>query len=340
MKKILLFIESGGPGGAERVVLELAQGLIKAGNQVEVAGFRTGWFTDRLKELNIKHIKISFGNKLNLILELKKVFKNYDIIHSHLLDSNFYCSIASKLAGVKHIATEHGDVHHSSKKKFLKLKFKTIALLDSQICAVSEYTKSKILALGLKKVEVVGNPYTALKVDKDSSEVRELLGIKLDTWIWIHVANLRPVKDQETLIKALAKTKKEQKLLLAGSGKLEKKLKELSKSLNIENKIIFLGHREDIGNLLNASNGFILSSLSEAMPMSLLEAGSFGLTLVGSNVGGIPEVIKNKEFLFEPKDTTRLSEIMDEQTKFSSKDLIDNNFTNEVVVKKYLDLYN
>ena len=76
------------------------------------------------------------------------------------------------------------------------------------------------------------------------------------------------------------------------------------------------------------------------MPMSLLEAGSFGLTLVGSNVGGIPEVIKNKEFLFEPKDATRLSEIMDEQIKLSSKELIDNNFTNEVVVKKYLDLYN
>ena len=124
MKKILLFIESGGPGGAERVVLELAKGLIKAGNQVEIAGFRTGWFTERLKELKIKHTKLDNSvNKISLILNLKKLFKNYDVVHSHLLDSNFYCSIAAKLVGVKHIATEHGDVHHSNKKKLLKLKY-------------------------------------------------------------------------------------------------------------------------------------------------------------------------------------------------------------------------
>ena len=127
--------------------------------------------------------------------------------------------------------------------------------------------------------------------------------------------------------------------MLAGSGELEKELKELSSSLNLNDKIIFLGHREDIGDLLNASDGFILSSLSEAMPMSLLEAGSFGLTLVGSNVGGIPEVIKNKEFLFEPRDFTSLAKIMDKQNRLSSKDLINNNFTNEVVTKKYLELY-
>lgn len=339
MKKILLFIESGGPGGAERVVLELAKGLIKAGNQVDVAGFRTGWFTKRLAKLNIKHIKVDSSSKIKLILSLKKLFNKYDIVHSHLLDSNFYCSIAAKLAKTNHVATEHGDVHHSNKKKLLKLKFKTISFLGSKICAVSTYTKSKIEELGLEGISVIGNPYTALKVSNTKEQVREKLKIRNSTWVWIHVANLRSVKDQATLIKALAKTKKNQKLLIAGSGELESELKALSVSLNVADKVIFLGHREDIGDLLNASDGFILCSLSEAMPMSLLEAGSFGLTLVGSKVGGIPEVITDEKLLFNVKDFDALSKIMDEQLKISSKDFIDNNFTNEVVVNKYLELY-
>lgn len=316
--RVLIFIETGGPGGAERVVLELARGLSEAGVSVIVVTLRTGWLTEMLVSSGIRHIhlKSECAYDVSLPFKLARIAKeeNVDVIHSHLLDSNFYGSIAARLAKRPHVGTEHGDVHHTDGKRFVPFKLKTMWFFGSHLTSVSRYSADKLQALGFpaSRITVVPNPVTKIIRSGDTrSEVRKAFGIESDSvWIWVHVANLRPVKDQETLIRGFAhsvsRTKESQRLLLVGDGPQRDRLESLAKELGAP--VVFAGHRDDVGRILQAADGFILSSLSESMPMALLEAASAGLYLISSAVGGVPELIdETSGRLFPAGDPEALS---------------------------------
>ncbi len=316
--KILQFIETGGPGGAEQVVLKLSTELIKQGDEVLVCTLREGWLTDELDRAGIRRTKIesNSGADLKLIFQIAEICRRekIDVIHSHLMDSNFYCALSRLISRTRLICTEHGDIHHSQKKKFVSLKTKVTSLLASKVTAVSQFTKNELVKFGMNssKVSVVRNPIEINRDSTDSSsialsDVSEDL-ISEETWVWVHVGNLRPVKDQSTLIKGFAESLKlsttPQKLIIVGDGELKEELVELTKSLNINDNVIFLGFRNDVKDILQLCNGFILTSKSEAMPISILEAMRANLVIISSNVGGIPEIIKDNEtgFIFESQD--------------------------------------
>lgn len=321
-KKILLFIETGGAGGAEKVVLETAINLKNSGADVTVGTLRLGWLTDSLRTKGIRHqhfeskSKFDFGLIYKLITFLKK--EKFSIVHSHLLDSNFYCSIATFIAGVPHVASEHGDVHHLHLKKLSRLKLKIIGLLKTKMTAVSKFSADRLKALGYNApVTVIGNPITiSYRQDLELRErTRNKLGLKAEDLLWLNIANLREVKDQFTLIKGFAKACRQNNnlfLLLLGEGPERAKLENLIKNLDLAENVELLGFCPDPTPFLQAADGFILSSKSEALPLSLLEAAVSGLTVVATNVGGIPEIIKSNVdgFLFESGNDLQLAEIL------------------------------
>ena len=325
-QKLLLFIETGGPGGAERVVLDLARGFLERGTEAHVLTLRTGWLTDQLKESKVNHTLLESGRKLDIGLPFRissfMQEKGFTVLHSHLLDSNFYGAMAATLAGVKHVATEHGDVHHTQGKKLLNAKLRIIAWCGSQLTAVSRFSSDHLLAQGFpaERLTVIGNPL--MPVDpatvRSKEDIRAELGVTGEDWVWTHVANFRPVKDQQTLLRGFAAARsgssKHQILLLVGDGPERAKLEALVAELNITDGVRFIGFQSDVASYLQASDGFILSSLSEALPMSLLEAAQAGLVLVATNVGGLPEVLRPGQtgYLFPPGDAPALAAIMKE----------------------------
>lgn len=359
--KVLILNESGGPGGAERVVFSLAKGIKDKGIEVGVATLRTGWLTDKLNSEGITHhlIKSRKGKDLFLPFKIAKLIKKhkYSLIHSHLLDSNFYAALASKIALVPHLATEHGDVHHTKPRKFLKTKIKTVSLLGSNFSAVSGYTADKLIAAGAnkKRVHVIGNPVFLEACDEEHERkaIRKKMHLGEDDFLWVNVANLRPVKDQATLIKGFADASseglKKQILAIIGNGAERANLERLSKSLDLDKKVFFAGHQEYVSRWLAAADGFILSSKSEAMPMALLEAAMSGLIIISSDVGGVGELIKNKQtgFLFESGNHKRLSKLIKlaaygadtESLRMQCKNFVINNFSVEFIVEKYLQTY-
>jgi len=204
VERVLLFIESGGPGGAESVVLRLAGALLERGFDASVMTARTGWLTDTLLERGVPHIQIDDGGRFSVGFPLRvaRVLRErrIDVLHSHLLDSHFYAALGARLAGVRHVATEHGDVHHTQPKKFLRPKIRTISALGSNFTAVSDFTGDHLKRLGAapRRVTRVGNPVDAPpSIDAaERKELRHSLGIEgaaTDHWLWIHVANHRPV---------------------------------------------------------------------------------------------------------------------------------------------------
>lgn len=323
MASVLLFIESAGPGGAERVVHQLARGLRGRGHRVAVATLRTGWLTDSLAKDTIQHFQLTSTRRgdIGLPLRLSQLLRRegFQVLHSHLLDSNFYGALAARLARTPHVATEHGDVHHLQPKKFLQLKLRTISLCGSSMVAVSRFSAGKLLALGVnpRRVQVIGNPIDPVSNDAQARAIgRKELGLPTsaaDHFVWIHVANLRPVKDQETLLRgfagALRSSNASQTLLIVGDGERRAALEALTGELGIAPHVRFLGFSDDVHRWLQLADGFVLTSRSEALPMSLLEAAVHGLTPVVSAVGGLPEVVLEGEtgLLFPAGDDQRLA---------------------------------
>jgi len=355
-KRILFFIETGGPGGAEQVVLQLLEGFRNLGHEVFLTTLRTGWLTQTAQERGFQYHQLHSEKGLDLSLPFKIVnlikSLKVEILHTHLLDSNFYGAIAAKFARIPHIGTEHGDVHHINKKKFLKLKLFIASSGRSKLTAVSDFSAKKLISLGVpaRKVLVVPNPVKEPARIAQRAQARESLAVTSD-WLWVHVGNLRPVKDQATLIKGFAHSltlsTKNQKLLLVGDGQEREALSSLVKELGISEKVIFIGHSDQVDYYLSAGDGFLMSSISESMPMALLEAISYSLYPICSAVGGIPELL-SKEQLFPVGDSKKLGQlcanVLENQEHFKSivrefSARMQSERSLEKICKKYLEFY-
>ena len=304
--KILHLIQTSGPGGAEKLLLTLAKNSKDQYTSI-IGLLKNGWLLKQLQNHDVK-VKIipsdgSFDLKLikNLVDIIKK--EKIDLIHSHLLDMNFYSSLAAKVAGIPHISTEHGDIHHTSKKldKKTLIKAKTISHFSDKIVFVSKFTRDKFLKITKvpeRKIAIIYNGIDLKNCEKpiDVEKKRAELGIKNNEFVIGNVANLYPVKGQIYLLKAAKKVIKEfpnTKFLLIGRGELEEKLKKEAQNLGIAPHIKFLGFRNDVKELLKIMDVFVLCSLSEGLPLSLIEAMASKVPVVCTNVGGIPEVIED-----------------------------------------------
>jgi len=144
-------------------------------------------------------------------------------------------------------------------------------------------------------------------------KARKELGIKKNNVVILFVGRLEQVKGIDYLLQAAKQLLKEHNYLtfmFAGEGTLRRKYEEMTQS--IRENVIFLGFRNDICQLMNAADIFVLPSRSEAHPISVLEANACGLPVVASRVGGIPEMITDgvNGICVKPKNANELAEAL------------------------------
>jgi glycosyltransferase involved in cell wall biosynthesis len=319
--KILHLIQTSGPGGAEKLLLSLTQN--SKDKYTHVAGLlRNGWLYNKLQDQGVEVKIIPSGDTidLKLIKNLVNLIKKEKIglIHSHLLDMNFYSSIASRLTGVPQIATEHGDVHHISKKVNIKtyIKVKFLYMFSTKVVFVSRFTQDKfseLVHVSKEKTEIIYNGINLEEYQRpiDIKKKRMEVGITTE-YVVGNVGNLYPVKGQTYLLKAAKKVLEEIPntiFLIIGRGELEKDLRKEAKELGIDSDVKFLEFREDVKELLKIMDVFVLPSLSEGLPFSLIEAMASQVPVIATKVGGIPEVINDGEngFLVPPYDPGELA---------------------------------
>jgi len=322
MNRILYLIESWGPGGAERVVLNLATGLNRSEYYPIVGVIHSGWLYDEMLKRGVQTTIIPTGGSYDfkLLYYLITLIRRQGIclVHSHLMDMNFYSSIAAKIVGIPHIATEHGDIHHTSKNSQFGFKPKAISSFSTKLVFVSKFTQGAFLKrIGLdgRKTEVIYNgiDLEVFHREIDTKKKRAELGIEEDDFVVGNIGNLYPVKGQTYLLQAASKVIQRTtnaKFMIIGRGELENKLKEEVKNLNLRNHVLFLGFREDTHELLKVMDIFVLPSLSEGMPLSLIEAMACSLPTIASDVGGISEVITDglTGFIIPPADPETLAD--------------------------------
>jgi len=303
--KVLQVIHTTGHGGAENIFRWLAWQLAKEGIEVVACipardpQRREYWIGPALEELEIPSVTFErngsgldlYGNFRSLIRKEKP-----DIVHSHLLDSNFYSSLASWRLDIPHVSTEHGDValkrNVRSALKFLSISAATDALVCVSRTVADSVRKRTMFPA---KIRVVPNGITIR--DGDGSAFRRELGIPEDALLVGNVANLYPVKGQEFLVRAfsgLLTSLPEARLVIVGRGGERERLEDLTRALGIPlGRVILTGFRGDVENVMSALDIYVQPSLSEGLPVSLLEAMFTGVPVIATAVGGVPEVLTN-----------------------------------------------
>ena len=261
---------------------------------------------------------VQFAGALARLIEEIQAFSP-DVVHAFLYRAIQLCRLAKKRVSFHLITTPHYDV---SKRNFLlRLWDRSLKNADDISCAESQSTLNylkKKQKYSDEKLQLITNG-----VDTDffapnarvREEVRSELGFSSEDTIFCCVARLSKEKNHTTLLNAFAAVHikhPQTRLLLVGDGPEKENLQALSREENIEKAVIWAGDVSDVKNYLLASDVFVLVSLEESLPLSLLEACSCGLPSIVSKVGDMPRVVQHGEtgFVCNGRDPIIISALM------------------------------
>jgi N-acetyl-alpha-D-glucosaminyl L-malate synthase BshA len=356
-------------GGSGVIATELGLELAKAGHNIHFISYRLPF---RLSRFNRK---ISFHEvdifdyplfkyppySLSLSAKMAEVAEseNLDILHVHYAMPHATSAyLAKKMVGkrgIKSVTTLHGtDITlvgtHSS---FYKITKFSIEKSDGITC-VSNYlrdTTRKTFKIN-KEMKVIYNFIDTKRYKRTVKKNKKLDFVGKDDKVIIHISNFRPLKNIDHIIKVFHLVSREvkSKLLLVGDGPDTYRMRNIVSRLKLEDKVLFLGIQENIIPLLNMSDLYMLPSKSEGFGLSALEALSCEVPVIGTDIGGLKEVVEHGKsgFIFDPED-------IDSMTKAAVKILSDNDirlkmgrearkrsklFDVNIIVPKYIDYYN
>lgn len=301
--KVLKIIHTLGHGGAENTFRWLAWGLQQKGIEVIAAipsvnaPDTENWLAPALEELGIAHLTFNkMGSPVRLLRQIDKVVKQVgpDIVHSHLLDSNFYSGLVCRRRCVRHVSTEHGDVSLLQRAES-RVKYWTISCCSRYVLCVSEAVKESVARV-IPFKNKLATVYNGIRFFENvPSTFRQEFSIPEAALVIGNVGNLYPVKGQTYLITAFSRlfnSRPDSYLILVGRGAEEGRLREQVSKLGLPaDRVIFTGFRNDVENVLNAFDLYVQSSLSEGHPIAVLEAMSLGKPVIATAVGGVPEVV-------------------------------------------------
>ncbi len=328
-KKILYVITKSNMGGAQRYVMDLASALPREQFDVAVAFGGTGskdaevgLLEKRLNQANIRtvHIKnfirnVSVISDIRVLLELITLFRTErpDVVHLNSSKAVVLGALAGRVADVPHIVgTVHGWAFNETRPWWQKKVLALGHLLGVALChttiVVSKKDRTQIASWPfVKKITVVLNGVAP--VDFLSREdARKELTISADAFVIGSIGELTKNKNYQVLVEAVVTLQKESpktcSLVVIGSGEEKEYLKALSNKKGLGDNV-FVGFIENAARLLRAYDIFVLPSLKEGLPYVLLEAGQASLPVIATNVGGVSEIIEDKEtgVLVEPNDT-------------------------------------
>ncbi len=335
--RILHVVLSMETGGLENGIVNLVNHADTDKFCVDVLCLREkGELADRID--NPASRVIFDGNRDHgLITAIKKIYKacktgQYHIVHSHGFTTMFASYIAGKLAGTpKMMNGEHGTLYHSSVKHRLIQKY-LFRKMEINL-TVSNDLKHEIIdnfSLSHDNFRPIINGVDTDKFSADrqsNSKLRSELGFSPDDIIIGSVGRLVEVKNYKSLISAFEKLSSchsNVHLVLAGDGPERVNLEEQTLKSGLAKKVHLLGHRDDIPQIMNLLDIFVLPSFSEGLSNTLLEAMSCGTPVVASDVGGNNEIIRENitGFLYQSDNVIGLHSILN--TLSSGKDQIRN----------------
>ena len=302
MKRILHVIAGMNSGGMETMIMNYYRNIDRSKIQFDFLIYTEGkaFYEDEINKLGGKIFKVTSRRKnpLKNYKEIKEFFKNnkYEIAHFHQGPTYYYPLKMAKNYGVeKRIIHNHG-INRMYKKV---LKYPLELWLKPRICGLATdyiacsdnvldhlFTKKII---NEKNYIIINN---AIDVEKfkfnnySRNKIRNDLKIKENEILALHIGTFTTPKNHLFLIDVFENQLKENtnlKLALVGEGPLRKNVEDYIKEKKIENKVIFLGRRENVNEILSAADYMIFPSLYEGLPLTIVEAQANGLPILMSD---------------------------------------------------------
>ena len=322
--RILQVITSLDMGGAEMLVVNLIPRLQDLGHTVDLCVFdgTETPLTKRLKsessDTKIYALGSGVYNPL-YILKLVKIMKNYDIVHTHNSSPQLFVAIASLFNSPKLVSTEHNTSNRKRNWKWYRPIESWMYSRYNHVICISKIAEEKLREyMGGEWLVKSSNKYKSITTINNGIDVntiseaepcKELLDLKESRKSILMVAGFRKQKNQDTIIRALTLLDKEKyEVWFAGIGERMEEVKQLALSLDVSDRVRFLGLRTDIPNVLRAADVIVMSSHWEGLSLSNVEGMSAHKPFIASDVNGLKEVTKGYGILFPHEDAKALAE--------------------------------
>lgn len=314
-------------GGVGVHIHTLSKELVRQGHEVYVITYPHKEIKDidgihviGTKGLNIPGVR-GLMFKINAKRALKELIEkeDIDIIHGHYLFPAGAAAVeVGNELGIKTYVTAHGsDMFELYKKQpYMRAPIKKVLKNADGIFAVSNALRHEIIATGVTGIaNKTKLSWNSVDIEKFSNKENDSFKreYKLsDKPIVLFVGNLIKRKNVDSLLEAKKISNSDYYLVIVGDGPLFKKLKKKAEEENIPD-VIFTGSRNDVENIIPSCDVLVLPSFSESFGLVLIEALACGKPVIGSNVGGITEIItKDVGMLVNPNNVSSISGAIDE----------------------------
>lgn len=298
---------------------------------------------------------IALASKMADVIKEEKL----DVLHVHYAIPHAVCAVLARdMCGEKIgiVTTLHGtDISVLGEDSTLQQAIKYGIDRSDIVTTVSDALKTETYER-IETTKPIETIYNFVDEDvfypMDGSKLKKEFGIREDERVLIHVSNFRKIKNIPDIIEAFMKVREAipAKLLLVGDGPEKHRIMDKVKTMPYKNDVLFLGKQENIAELFSISDLKLLLSEKESFGLVLLEAMACGVPGIGTNIGGIPEVVDHgtNGYLVELGDVDAVAhyaiELLSDEAKLTqfrmnALDTVQTKFKSEKIIEQYEKLY-
>ncbi|MBN2570313.1 MAG: glycosyltransferase [Deltaproteobacteria bacterium] len=320
--KVVHIVENLDVGGLEKIIASIVKNLDREKYETEVWCLSKGGVIAQEIENAGSKMKIvgmsSYYNPVN-ILRLSVMLRKTqtDIMHTHGYFAGTFGRLSAIVVRIPVVITHVHSTYFGYTKRNMLIERILSHFTDKIIC-ISHAVKKFVVdneGISRKRVHVIYNGIES-PGEREDRLSRVALGIDDKDIVIVTVASLVPNKGHKVLLDAfhvLSLKHENVRLLLIGDGILRNELERYAERLNLYDRVIFTGVSSDVYLLLRLSDIFVLPTVErEGLGIAIIEAMACGLPVVGSRLGGIPEVIQDQKngFLFTPGNSQELAQVL------------------------------
>lgn len=303
-------IHALGVGGAEVLVRQMIQQMSADFRCVVAVLDDIGAIGTQLQSagIHVEHLRRQPGIDLKCAERLRAFADSQraDILHAHQCTPFFQAMLSRGLSGRRPVVfTEHGRHFPDRPSRRRMIVNRLLLQRQDRIVACGEAVRQALITnegLPAGRVEVIYNGADTSAFSQPTDDARERirrdLGYSANDFVVIQVARLHQLKDHQTALRTIERVRSEipqARLLFVGDGDQRQALQQTIDERQLSANVTLLGTRSDIADLLAAADVFLLTSISEGIPLTVIEAMAARLPVVATSVGGLPEMVQHGE---------------------------------------------